>query len=471
MTSEDTWNDAERPASPTGTPDRRDTGDPTATTELDRLRAEVALLHGRLATRDRRRRWGVTLRRVGAAVLIAVSGFCAVASVIGGWGARTTLDTDRWVATVRELPRQPAVTEAMSAYLTDEVFDVLDVRQRLADALPPRAAFLAGPVTNAVRDFVRDRVRGYMRSDGFQSLWESANRFAHTQIMAVLENRSETVSVHDGTVTLNLLPIVNNLLIAIESELPSMFGRPLDLPTITSGQLPPDLRQRVEETVGVTLPSDFAQVRLYNRQLLPQLQQAVVTFRRLIVLLIAGTVLTGGLALWISPDRRRTILQLGLWLTIAVFVLSYVLRAIRDQLLGMVPATLYREGVSVAVHEVFTSLRQWGDRLLWAGVVLAVVAYLVGPGRVPVALRRAVVRASRAVAARARAVATDVALKSWVVRHVDVLRVGGVAVAAIVALWFSSWTALFVILTALAGYALLLTALVRQGPPPTNLQS
>jgi hypothetical protein len=469
MTSGDARDGLGAPIMSSVPPDPPDSAAP-AGTELDRLRAEVTALQSRLAARDHRRRRSFAIRRVVAAILVAVAGFGAVASAIGLWGARTTLDTDRWVATVSALPEQPAVTAAMSSYFTDEVFNVLEVRRRLADALPPRAEFLAAPVTGAVHDYMRDSVQRYMRSDDFQALWESANRFAHTQIMAVLENRSETVSVQGDTVTLNLLPIVNNLLTAIENALPTMFGRRLDLPTISAGEIPSGLRQRIETALGVTLPSDFAQIKFYNRHRLGGLQQAVVTFKRSVGLLIAGTVLALGLAFWVSPNRRRTILQLGLWLTIAVFVLSYAMRAIRDQLLAMVPNGLYREGVSVAVHEMFTGLRQWGGWILWTGVAVAVLAYLLGPGRFPVTLRRGVVRGAGSMARTTRTIATGTELRRWSARHLDVLRVGGVAVAAIAALLFSSWTALLVIIMVLTGYEVLVAVLARWGeqsaPPP-----
>jgi hypothetical protein len=431
--------------------------------EVERLRAEVERLRGRLDVRTQRRRRGFAVRRVIAAILVCVAGFGAVFSVIGLWGARTTLDTDHWVATVADLPRDPAVTAAMSSYLTDEVFTTLNVQKRLTEALPPKAGFLAAPVTSAVHDYMRNTTRKFMQSKQFQELWVSANRFAHAQILAVLDKRSDTVSVQGSTVTLNLLPVVNNLLVTIERELPTLFGKQLNLPTLTSGEIPAGLQQKVETALGVTLPDDFAQIKLYNRDRLSQLQQAVVTFKRSVGLLVAGTVLALALALWISPNRRRTILQLGLWLTVAVLVLSNVLKAVRDHVLGLVPEGTYRDGVSAAMREVFTRLRDWGDWILWIGVVVAVLAYLVGPGRLPVALRRFAVRGARTVVRTTRTFATSDELRTWSDRYVDVLRIGGVVVAAIVALLFSSWTALLIIAVVLIAYEVLVTLLAHWG--------
>src|SRR5512135_3423114 len=87
--------------------------------ELERLRTEVVQLRGALDTRHRHASQLLAVRTALAAVLAALAAFGAVASVIGLWGARTTLNTDRWVATVAPLPQHPQVATAVSTYVTD----------------------------------------------------------------------------------------------------------------------------------------------------------------------------------------------------------------------------------------------------------------------------------------------------------------------------------------------------------------
>jgi hypothetical protein len=55
--------------------------------ELERLRTEVVQLRGALDTRQRRASQLLAVRKVVAAVLVALAAFGAVASVIGLWGA------------------------------------------------------------------------------------------------------------------------------------------------------------------------------------------------------------------------------------------------------------------------------------------------------------------------------------------------------------------------------------------------
>lgn len=451
-------------------------GPPSATdSELERLRAEVEVLRDRVGTQRRRHARTFAVRRTIAAILIALVAVLAVTSVVGGWGARTTLNTDRWISTVGSLPEDPKVNAAVSKYLADEIFDQLDVEQRLSDALPPRASFLAGPVTGAVHDFMHDKISELIATERFQELWRTTNRFAHERIVALLEKRNENIKVKGDTVTLNLLPVVNNLLGSLETELPSVFGKKIDLPTLSSGELPPGLHERIEKAIGRDLPENFAQIRLYNRNELGQLQDAVLLFKKAVIgLLIAVPVLLA-LSLWVSPNRRRTLLQLGLWLVVSVTVLTAVLRGVRDQLLGQMPEGVYRDGLQSALWTIFTMLRERGDQLLWLGVAIAVLCYLIGPGRLPSALRRWTAQGARATGhGMARAgehLGKDRQLRPWLARHADVLRIGGAVVAAIVSILLSSWTALLVIAVLLAAYEIAVTLAARAGSSPPEAGS
>ncbi|MEU6140930.1 hypothetical protein ABZ848_11270 [Streptomyces sp. NPDC047081] len=438
--------------------------------ELRRLRAELAELRARVGGEQRRRSRLLMVRRVVAAVLVALVAILTVTSVVGVWGARTTLNTGRWVATVGPLPDNPAVNAAVSTYLTDQIFDQLDVEQRLSEALPDRAAFAAAPVTAAVHDYMKDTISKLIRTEQFQNLWRATNRSAHARIVDVLEKRNENVRTSDDTVTLNLLPMVNNALNSLEEQLPSLFGKQLDLPELSSGEIPPGLHDRIEKALGVTLPDDFAQIRLYNRHELGQLQQAVVVFKRALVGLLIGTVLLLALALWISPNRRRSVLQLGLWLVVCTAVLSSVLRAVRDQILGQVPDGVYRDGVRAVLWTVFTTLRERGDQLLLVGIALAVAAYVVGPGRLPVAARRYGVQGAQATgrfaADTTRRLTREIEVRLWIRDHVDVLRVAGIVLAVLCALLLSSWTGLLVVAVVLAVYEVTLTLLARGAASP-----
>jgi len=436
--------------------------------ELERLRTEVAALRVQLdrAQLDRRRRRiaaVASLRRITAAVLIAITAFSLVSGVVGVWAANTALNTDRWVATVAPLPRNPQVAAAVADYSTTQVFQAVDVDQRLRAVLPPQAAFVAGPLTGQLRDAVRNTVDDVLQSDRFQRLWVEINRRAHARAVAVLEGDSDVVTVRESRIDIDLLPLLNQVLRELSAQLPTLFGRQISLPDLSSGAIPENLRTRVQDALGVALPANFAQFTVYDSGRLWAAQQAVATARRGLVLLVVGTLVLLIIALVVSPGRRRTVLQLGVWLVAAAVAVTAVLRAVRAQLLEQVPAGLYQDGVAAALTTVFGGLRTRGEQIIWIGAALAVLGYLIGPGRGPTWLRRTVASGARAAgrAIRAGVPAAAAHGPEWIAWHLDLLRIGGLVVGIVFALILSSWAALLVIVVAVAAYEVLLTVAAR----------
>jgi hypothetical protein len=435
----------------------------TDTAELASLRAELSRLHTQLDTHNRRAFALLALRRVSAAVLAAVGALALVASVVGLWAAITTLNTDRWVATVAPLPQDPAVATAVSQYTTDQLFDTLDVEQRLRDVLPAQAAFVAGPVAGQVHDAMQKTVTRVLRSDRFQPVWVAANRRAHEQALAIVYGTSKVVSAADNNVRIDLLPLINQVLRLLSDQLPTLFGKQLSLPDISSGEIPANLRARVADALGVRLPANFAQFTVYDAGRLRAVQRTVVTFKRGLAALVAGTLLLLILALAISPRRRRTVLQLGLWLVVAAVAVTASLRAVRAQLLAQVPEGVYRDGTAAAVTIVTATLRTRGVQLIWLGALVALVAYLVGPGRVPRWLRHQMVLGWRAIVRWTRRGYHAIVARgpAFSERHLDTLRIAGLVVAVLLALILSSWGALLVIAVLLAAFEIATTLLSR----------
>jgi hypothetical protein len=424
--------------------------------EVQRLREELATANSQLDTRQRRHHRVTVFRQIVSAILVLIAALGVTLSVIGVWAGRTTLNTDRWVATVTPLDKDPAVRAAVSTYMTDQVFKTLNVDQRVKEALPPRASFLASPLSGQVHGFVQSSVNKVLASEQFAQLWPEINRVAHTQVMAVLNNDSKVVRSSGDTVTLNLLPVVNQVLVQLEQQVPTIFGKTVTLPTLTNGQIPAGLQTKVEDALGVKLPANFAAIPIYQGNQLSVVQQTLVQVKQYVTLLVVGSLLALILALWISPRRRRSTLQFGLWLVISVTTLTIVIRNIRTQLIEQVPGGVYRSGVDAAVQIVFVTLRERGTQLLWLGIVIAVVAYLFGPGRGAVLLRRWAVQAWQFLAARGRRYGSVAVAEGpgFARANLDALRIGGVVAAGVLLLFFTSWAGLFWIAVFLGLYEL-----------------
>jgi len=197
-------------------------------------------------------------------------------------------------------------------------------------------------------------------------------------------------------------------------------------------------------------------------------QQTLVQVKQYLTLLVVGSLLALVLALWISPRRRRSTLQFGLWLVISVTTLTIVIRNVRTQLIEQVPDGVYRSGVDAAVQIVFVTLRERGTQLLWLGIVIAVVAYLVGPGRGAVALRRWAVRAGQFLGERGRRYGSVAIAEGpgFARANLDALRIGGVVAAGVLLLFFTSWTGLFWIAILLGLYELGVLLVARASAEP-----
>src|SRR5262249_49378335 len=153
------------------------------------------------------------------------------ATVPAAWAHREFLNTDRYVQIVGPLASNPDVQQAIARELTDEVFQALPLQQSIADALPPKASFLSVPLTSALKTFVASQVLKVVQSKAFQTFWAQANRFVHTQVLAVLNGNSTTVSIANGKVLLNLLPLVNLALKQIQTIAAGVLPANVTIPT------------------------------------------------------------------------------------------------------------------------------------------------------------------------------------------------------------------------------------------------
>jgi hypothetical protein len=166
------------------------------------------------ATKDRRLpRW----RRVLVAFLVVLVCILAPVSVLAVWLHSTVLDTDQYVATVGPLARDPAVQEAIATRITNTLLASTDLDARLTDALPPKASFAAPAVAEAIKRVVHDTGLRLAQSEQFSTIWEQANRRAHTQLVAVLQGKGGgKLETKNGQVVVHLGPVVDKVKVALE---------------------------------------------------------------------------------------------------------------------------------------------------------------------------------------------------------------------------------------------------------------
>jgi hypothetical protein len=324
-----------------------------ASVKIETLRAEVEELQRYKAKAESRIRF--PWRRVVVAVLIVLGCVIGAGANVTVWLKSVALNTNAWVATVGPLSRDPAVALAISDYAVGQLFASVDAEQRVRQALPPNAAFLAPPLVSATQDYARDVTADVINSERFSAIWSAANRFAHEQAVALLRNKGGLFYISSGQVTVDL----NDLLVSVQDTLDStglgaVFG---DLP--------------LSEGRGKWV--------VYEGARLAQLQQALTILDRAGVLLPLLSLAAFALAVWASLWRRRTLLYIGIGLAITMGLSLFAFRLARSDVLNQIANELYRSAAEAMWGIVLTGLVRQTVLVLLTGLIIAVGAFLAGP--------------------------------------------------------------------------------------------
>jgi hypothetical protein len=294
--------------------------------------------------------------------LLAVGALLALLSIFAVWANRQMLDADHWADTSSRLLRDKDIRQQVSQIVVDQVYANVDVQGEVANALPPRFKSLAGPAANGLRELAQQRMDRVLQRPRVEKLWETANRVTAQQFIDIAEGHSKAITQSGNAVVLDLRPIV--------LELATRLG----LPASTVDRI----------------PANVAQVKIMEGDQVGFLQDSVAALQGLGIVLPALALLVLALAVYLSgPRRRETLLAVGLNL-IAIGLLVLILRRVGG---GAVVDSLAKTD---AVRPAVSSTWAIGTRILqqisWAmiaiGIPVVFAAWLAGPRRAAVALRR-----------------------------------------------------------------------------------
>jgi len=407
--------------------------------EVERLKVEREELEARVETLEavpvKRRR----LRRIFTPILVVLTILVFTVTVPAVWGARTVLDTDRYVATVAPLAEDPAVQASIASKVTDQVFLALNVEQTLSEVLASigeRATVLAAPLTAAMKGFVQDQVLKVVQSDAFQTFWVKANTFVHEEVLALLRGDEGDLTVREGKVLLNLLPLVNLALGSIQTVASDLVGRDVTLPTIEPGEAPNESITKLEQALGIDLPDSYGQIVVYDSGDLEALQKGLYISERLLVLLLILIPILIAASLWVSTRRRRTLIQLAVGAAVGLVVVRRIAIISRDTVFDRVDTERF-PSVRVLADDLMESLFRYTAILLVIVLLTALVALITGPYPWAVTVRGWVRDAARGIAAAfSGEPLPDTGRVRWLRDHRDGLMLGGAIVGVALLLLF-----------------------------------
>jgi hypothetical protein len=421
--------------------------------------------------------------RTAAAILLGVLACLAlVVTTTAVWVHQVALNTDRWVSLSSQVIEDPAVIASLSDKVSQQVVDALDVQGRLETALPQQSKLLAGPITGAVQDRLRQGLARLMASPEFQSAWAQVNRFAHTQLVAVLRDDLTGVTIENGVVTLNLLPLVGSAVAQLQAD--GIIPATVSLPDLSGTAAPAAARAALQSALGTSLPADFGTVTLARADRLEAAQTAVRIFDVVVVLAIVITILLFVGAAFLARDRRRAVVLLGAGAVVALLVARAAIRGVENAIVNSITddsgATAARGIFDAVLDDLFGVMVV----VTIVGAIVGIVAWLVGrreqiaqiAAEAGATARRAAASgvetggaaasgaAGRVGAAGAVAgggvVAAGVSLRDRARPHLGRLRLAGVVVAVVVlAIVAVGWEAVAVIGALLAIYEVGINAL------------
>jgi hypothetical protein len=397
--------------------------------EVDRLKEEVEKLEAKPQKRAR-------LRKVFAVVFVVIAVLAASAITPGLWARRTVYETKRYIGVVGPLASDPAVQEALARQLTQAVFTAADIQSRVQSAIAQRAPkleFIAGSITTSLQGFVQDQVQTLFASDQFQQFWVNANTLLQQQLVAVLDGKSDVVTVQGNQLVFNYLPLLNQALQQLSATLSALLNRTITLPTITPDTVPSQAVTSLETALGVSLPDTFGTVTLFQGDQLTSVQNAVSIFNKTLILAIVLFILSVALALVLSTNRRRTLLQLLTALIVVVVLERRFAIAQASNVVSMAKPE-NQAAVQAIIGAFLSSLLLATKRILWVLFVVLIVTVVTAPYPWAVRARAWVGDVGRAGVGAVRGAEIGPAA-AWVGGHRDALMLAGAAVAAIILLF------------------------------------
>ena len=407
---------------------------PDERAELERLRAETAALRSKQAAEAPRRR-RFSWRTLVSVVLIVLGCVLAPVAVLASWAGNEVASTDRWVATVEPLIHDPAIQNALTDKITTEITSRLNVTGVINQAsaqldsrgLPRISSLLTtfGPqIDSAVTGFIHSTVHKVITSPAVARLWVQVNTVAHQALVNVLSgDNNGTISAANGKIVLNLGPFID---LVKQNLVNRGFSLASNIPTISP-------------TVALFEAKDLGKAQAGYRLI----RALRIVLPVLVLLLLAGGVFA-------ARKRLRALMGAGLGLAASMLVLAIGLLIGRSIYLSSVPASVLPADAAAAAIDAMVRFIKITLRLVLAvGLVVAIGAFLAGSSATAVRTRSALKSGAGWIRnfGERRGVSTG-PVGTWTYAHRKGLRIGSVALFALIFVFWDQPTGLVVILLA-----------------------
>jgi len=403
---------------------------PDERAELERLRAETAELHSHTDAPKPKRHF--SWRTPVSIVLIVLGCILAPVAVIGVWAGNEVSDTGRYVATVEPLIHDPAIQN----YLADEITKQVISRINLTGTINQASAQLNskgltrissllttfGPqIASAVTGFIHSTVHSVVTSPAAAKIWVQVNTVAHQAVVKVLSGQGNgAISTSNGQITLNLGPFITE----VKQDL---IQRGFSL----ASNIPP-----VSPTLALFQAKDLGKAQAAYR---------LITTLKIVLPILALVLLAAGI--YVARGRRRALVGAALGVAGSMLILGIGLTIARSIYLSSVPSSTLPADAAASAYDALVHFLREGLRVvLLVGLVVAIAAFFTGPSRTAIQTRSGLKSGTNWIRnyGEHRGVSTG-PVGEWTYLHRRALRIGAVALFAVIFVFWGHPTVLVVI--------------------------
>jgi hypothetical protein len=381
-------------------------------------------------------------RSILAALFWLLSCLAILASSVTLWAHQAVLTPDGWGTIVSGVASDEEVIAATSERLVDRLSESLAISERVAQILPGEMNLLASVFTRSVQDRVADRVAEIAATEPVQDAFIRANELAHEAAMAAIRGGdSEVLTSQEGTISLNVFPLIEGVLVGLQDA--GLIDQGREIPDLSGFEPDPERVARLETILGRDLPEDIGTITLVESDRLDRVQTAVRNFDLITVLLLIITIACVALALWLSGRRLRMLLWLAIGSVVALLLGRGFVRLVIEDVTG---ALRQAENGATVAAVVDSSV----DSLLWFTLALIAAALIVAAIAIVVERR----------AELSQAAAEPDTLREWLRSRSRAIGYVGIGLVAFVVLWNVGGADITLLAAALVGIVLIAVSLL-----------
>lgn len=295
-------------------------------------------------------------------VVLVVAGLLLLLSSFAVWINRVALNTNQFADTSGELLDNPAIRAAIANRAVDELYASVDVQAELQDLLPQGYKGLSGPISAAGRQGAYQVVDRALQQPRFQALFKATVEETHRTLVEVLKGGGTRVSTQNGEVILNMRAII--------LEAADRLG--------------------IGPQVASRLPDNAGKIVILRSDELGTAQNVFQLLKTLAWLLPLLTLAAFGLAVWLAHDRRRAVRGIGATLAVVGIVGLIAARLTGNYVVDALVASHDDRQAANDAWNILTDLMRGSFRLMVVvGLLFLIAAWVAGPGRKALSVRRA----------------------------------------------------------------------------------